>query len=139
MRVVAGVTSAALCLGATSAFLSGVGSRLQLRSSRTTTSSSSSSGSRRSRRTGPVNMILEELAPTDRKENMPAHIRRILQDPRAPQRVPENDERTQKIRGRAAEAAEDALAGTGFIEAAADKDAWWRTPLNIQPKQTPAS
>ena len=131
MRVVAGVTSAALCLGATSAFLSGVGSRLQLRSSRTTTSSSSSSGSRRSRRTGPVNMILEELAPTDRKENMPAHIRRILQDPRAPQRVPENDERTQKIRGRAAEAAEDALAGTGFIEAAADKDAWWRTPLNI--------
>ena len=76
-------------------------------------------------------MILEELAPTDRKENMPAHIRRILQDPRAPQRVPENDERTQKIRGRAAEAAEDALAGTGFIEAAADKDAWWRTPLNI--------
>lgn len=77
-------------------------------------------------------MILEELAPADRKENMPAHIRRVLQDPRAPKRVPENDERTNKIRARAKQASEDALAGVGFIAASEDENAWWRSPLPVE-------
>ena len=64
---------------------------------------------------------------TDRKVNIPDHVRRVLEDPRAPRREAENDERTHRIRGRAVAAAADAVAGIGFMGSA--DDTWWRSPL----------
>lgn len=64
----------------------------------------------------------------DRRTNIPDHVRRILGDPRAPQREAENSERTDRIRARAKQAAMDARDCKGFV--AEDGDAWWRSPLS---------
>ena len=105
------VVVAGFMAGMASAFISSGGGSLQRRAALASMASRQRTAKR------PLRMILEELAPADRKENMPAHIRRVLQDPRAPKRVPENDERTNKIRARAKQASEDALAGVGFPRA----------------------
>jgi hypothetical protein len=68
---------------------------------------------------------------SERKVNIPDHVRRILEDARAPTREAENDERTQRIRGRAAEATVDARECKGFV--GQDSGAWWRSPVPTDP------
>jgi len=74
----------------------------------------------------PLHMVLE----TDRRVNVPEHVRRILNDPRAPKRVPESPERVERIRNRAAQATLDAAASHG-VSSSSDGSAWWRDASTI--------
>ena len=64
---------------------------------------------------------------------MPDFVREVLAQPQAPKRESENEERTARIRGRFAQAAEDAAALKYMLKDEKDATAWWRTP-----RQTPA-
>lgn len=65
------------------------------------------------------------------KVNMPDYVQQILQQPTAPQRQAENQERTQRIRNRAQQAAQDAKEMKNMLLGKQDEQAWWRTPRNI--------
>ena len=62
------------------------------------------------------------------KVDMPDHVKEILAQPHAPKRVTENQERTDRIRGRFEQAAADALELRGMLVGEEDAKAWWRTP-----------
>jgi zeaxanthin epoxidase len=61
------------------------------------------------------------------KIDMPDHVKVILDQPLAPKREAESEERTQRIRSRAEQAAMDAAALRGMLVGKEDKEAWWRT------------
>jgi hypothetical protein len=63
-----------------------------------------------------------------RQLNIPPHVRRVLDDPRAPKREAEHEARTTRIRARAQRAMDDARAIVGGT-AASDEAAWWVAPL----------
>jgi len=67
------------------------------------------------------------------KVDMPSHVQAVLAQPAAPKREAESPERTERIRGRFCQAAEDAQALRGMLIGAEDAGAWWRTP-----RDTPA-
>ena len=66
-------------------------------------------------------------SPTN-KVNMPDHVKQILQQPSAPKRQPEHEDRTHRIRTRAQQASADAAAMRGMLVGEQDQKAWWRTP-----------
>ncbi|KAJ1638512.1 hypothetical protein T492DRAFT_943689, partial [Pavlovales sp. CCMP2436] len=70
----------------------------------------------------------EELV--GKKVNIPDYVRRVLEDPRAPKREAESDERTRRVRERAAQAMVDARSIASSDD---DADAWWRSPLGVPP------
>ena len=61
------------------------------------------------------------------KVDMPEHVKEILAQPEAPKRVAENQERTDRIRGRFEQAAADAVELRGMLVGEEDANAWWRT------------
>jgi len=61
------------------------------------------------------------------KVDMPDHVKQILAQPEAPKRVAENQERTDRIRGRFEQAAADAIELRGMLVGEEDAKAWWRT------------
>ena len=61
------------------------------------------------------------------KVDMPDHVKEILAQPEAPKRVAENQERTDRIRGRFEQAAADAVELRGMLVGEEDANAWWRT------------
>ena len=61
------------------------------------------------------------------KVDMPDSVKQILAQPDAPKRVAENQERTDRIRGRFEQAAADALELRGMLVGEDDAKAWWRT------------
>jgi len=65
---------------------------------------------------------------SEKKINMPEHIRRVLSDPRAPKRKPETPERVQFVRDNARQAMIDASSMAGATD---DADAWWRSPADV--------
>mmetsp|Transcript_19792 Transcript_19792/g.27471 ORF Transcript_19792/g.27471 Transcript_19792/m.27471 type:complete len:616 (+) Transcript_19792:174-2021(+) len=65
------------------------------------------------------------------KIDMPDHVKAILDQPDAPKRVAESDERTNKIRGRADEAAADAAELRGMLVGKEDESAWWRKQRDV--------
>lgn len=65
------------------------------------------------------------------KINMPDHIKEVLTQPTAPHRQAENTERTERIRNRAKQAAEDAAALRGMLVGEEDDNAWWRTRRSV--------
>lgn len=67
------------------------------------------------------------------KVNMPDHVRRILEQPEAPKRHTESEERVHAVRSRAATAAAEALELRGMLSGAEETQAWWQEPLPISP------
>lgn len=67
------------------------------------------------------------MVPPSKKENIPAHIRRVLDDPRAPKRQPETPERIAAVRQNAKKAMEDSRRTVNVKD---DTEAWWRSPLD---------
>jgi len=61
------------------------------------------------------------------KVDMPEHVKQILAQPAAPKREAESAGRTERIRGRAAQAAADAAELQGMLTGEDDANAWWRT------------
>merc|ERR1719443_1814864 len=73
-----------------------------------------------------IDWLAEGTPPAENKINMPDHVREVLSQPGAPVREAENEERTQRIRGRFEEAAKDAQALKGMCVGESDDNAWWR-------------
>ena len=65
------------------------------------------------------------------KIDIPDHVARVLAQAEAPQREAESAERTDRIRGRAKQASEDALKLRGMLTEDDDDAAWWRTPRAV--------
>jgi zeaxanthin epoxidase len=61
------------------------------------------------------------------KINMPDHVKQVLAQPHAPKREAESEERTERIRSRFEQAAQDAVALRGMCVGEQDEKAWWRT------------
>lgn len=66
------------------------------------------------------------------KVDIPEHVAQVLAQPDAPKRVAENEERTERIRGRARQASEDAAKLRGMLTGEEDESAWWRTPRSVE-------
>mmetsp|Transcript_14088 Transcript_14088/g.21717 ORF Transcript_14088/g.21717 Transcript_14088/m.21717 type:complete len:623 (+) Transcript_14088:304-2172(+) len=64
----------------------------------------------------------------DNKINIPPYVQQVLSQPEAPQREAEHADRTQRIRSRFEEAADDARALRGMCVGEYDDKAWWRSP-----------
>lgn len=62
------------------------------------------------------------------KVNMPDYVHQILDQPHAPKREAESEERTARIRSRAQQASADAKAMKGMLVGEEDAVAWWRQP-----------
>mmetsp|Transcript_91541 Transcript_91541/g.168127 ORF Transcript_91541/g.168127 Transcript_91541/m.168127 type:complete len:664 (+) Transcript_91541:90-2081(+) len=67
----------------------------------------------------------------DNKVDMPDFVKATLAQPTAPKRMHEHHERTERIRGRFAQAQKDAAALKGMLIGEEDEKAWWRTPRDI--------
>ena len=80
-----------------------------------------------------IEFLAEGDGNPNNKVNMPDHIKAILDQPHAPKREAENEERTDRIRSRAEQAAKDAAALRGMLTGEDDNTAWWRTK-----RETPA-
>ena len=65
------------------------------------------------------------------KVDMPDYVREVLNQPTAPRREPESEERTRRIRGRMEEASADAAALKNMLVGEADAGAWWRERRDI--------
>ena len=65
------------------------------------------------------------------KVDMPDYVREVLNQPSAPRREPESEERTRRIRGRMEEASADAAALKNMLVGEADAGAWWRERRDI--------
>jgi len=65
------------------------------------------------------------------KVDMPDFVKATLAQPTAPKRIHEHHERTERIRGRFAQAQKDAAALKGMLIGEEDEKAWWRTPRDI--------
>jgi len=61
------------------------------------------------------------------KEDMPEHVKKVLFGPKAPRREAESEERTERIRARAEDAAKDAKEMRNMLLGEDDVKAWWRT------------
>jgi zeaxanthin epoxidase len=72
------------------------------------------------------------ISAADNKVDMPDHVKAILAQPSAPKREAESAERTERIRSRFEQAAEDARELKNMLKGDDDATAWWRTP-----RQTP--
>jgi len=77
-----------------------------------------------------IEWLAEGTAPEENKINMPDHVRKVLDRPEAPKRIPENEERTNRIRHRFEEAAKDAQALKGMCVGETDDNAWWRQEVS---------
>ena len=66
------------------------------------------------------------------KIDMPDYVKSVLAQPNAPKRESENEERTNRIRGRAEQAAIDAAELRGMLVGEDDKTAWWRTQRSVE-------
>eukprot|EP00428_Durinskia_dybowskii_P040220 CAMPEP_0170276666 /NCGR_PEP_ID=MMETSP0116_2-20130129/38318_1 /TAXON_ID=400756 /ORGANISM="Durinskia baltica, Strain CSIRO CS-38" /LENGTH=612 /DNA_ID=CAMNT_0010527939 /DNA_START=10 /DNA_END=1849 /DNA_ORIENTATION=+ len=80
-----------------------------------------------------IEWLAEGEGSPQNKINMPDYVKEILHQPHAPRRVSEHDERTLRIRSRAAQASADAAAMRGMLVGEEDEKAWWRTPRNVPP------
>ena len=78
-----------------------------------------------------VPWLAEGHAPASNKIDIPEHVASVLALPDAPKRVAESDERTERIRSRAKQAAEDALELRGMLVGEEDEQAWWRTQRSV--------
>jgi zeaxanthin epoxidase len=65
------------------------------------------------------------------KIDMPDHVKAVLTQPQAPKREAESEERTQRIRSRAEQAAKDAMELRGMLVGEDDKTAWWRSQRQV--------
>ena len=74
-----------------------------------------------------IEFLAEGEGNPNNKINMPDHIRAVLDQPNAPKREAESEERTTRIRARAEQAAKDAAALRGMLTGEEDNTAWWRT------------
>ncbi|KAL3773678.1 hypothetical protein ACHAWO_010117 [Cyclotella atomus] len=72
--------------------------------------------------------LAEGSASPSNKIDIPPHVAAVLSSPEAPKREAENEERTNRIRERAAQASRDAMEMRGMLLGDADLSAWWRTP-----------
>lgn len=75
--------------------------------------------------------LAEGDAPSSNKIDIPEHVASVLSRPDAPKREAENEQRTERIRSRAAQASEDALKMRGMLVGEDDAKAWWRTQRTI--------
>lgn len=75
-----------------------------------------------------IEWLAEGHGSAQNKVNMPEHVKQILQQPHAPKRQAEHEERTHRIRSRAQQASADAAAMKGMLVGEDDEKAWWRTP-----------
>lgn len=62
------------------------------------------------------------------KVNIPDYVQSILDQPDAPTREAESEERTARIRGRMMQASKDAQELRGMLVGEEDEKAWWRSP-----------
>jgi zeaxanthin epoxidase len=112
-------------------------------SSSTTTTTTSLAGGKQAESFGPAQVIrdlktklpqIEWLATgggnPNNKVDMPDYVQAVLAQPSAPKRQAESEERTDRIRTRADQAAADAKALRGMLVGDDDAKAWWRTPSN---------
>lgn len=65
------------------------------------------------------------------KIDIPDHVAHVLAQPNAPKREAESEERTNRIRSRAKQASEDAMALRGMLIGEDDEKAWWRNQRSI--------
>jgi zeaxanthin epoxidase len=112
-------------------------------SSSSTTTTTSLAGGKQAESFGPAQVIrdlktklpqIEWLATgggnPNNKVDMPDYVQAVLAQPSAPKRQAESEERTDRIRTRADQAAADAKALRGMLVGDDDAKAWWRTPSN---------
>eukprot|EP00569_Conticribra_weissflogii_P007844 CAMPEP_0171343432 /NCGR_PEP_ID=MMETSP0878-20121228/17182_1 /TAXON_ID=67004 /ORGANISM="Thalassiosira weissflogii, Strain CCMP1336" /LENGTH=624 /DNA_ID=CAMNT_0011846385 /DNA_START=82 /DNA_END=1956 /DNA_ORIENTATION=+ len=78
-----------------------------------------------------IEWLAEGEAPASNKIDIPDHVAHVLAQPNAPKRIAENEERTARIRARATQASEDAMALRGMLIGEEDEKAWWRTQRTI--------
>lgn len=74
-----------------------------------------------------IDWLADGAGDPSNKIDVPNHVRAVLSKPGAPQREAESDDRTARIRTRAAEAAADARELKGMLLGKEDEAAWWRT------------
>ena len=77
--------------------------------------------------------LSEGEAPSSNKIDIPDHVASVLSRPDAPKRIAENEERTERIRSRAAQAALDAKEMKGMLVGEEDAKAWWRSMRDVSP------
>lgn len=65
------------------------------------------------------------------KIDIPDHVAHVLAQPAAPKREAENEDRTERIRVRAKQAAEDAMKLRGMLTGEDDAKAWWRSQRSV--------
>ena len=75
--------------------------------------------------------LAEGIPPASNKIDIPDHVAQVLAHPAAPKREAENAERTERIRSRAKQAAEDALKLRGMLTGEEDAKAWWRSQRSV--------
>ena len=78
-----------------------------------------------------ISWLASGAADPSNKIDIPPHVQQVLSRSDAPKRQPENEERTTKIRTRAAQASADALKLKGMLIGDDDTKAWWRTSPSI--------
>lgn len=78
-----------------------------------------------------IDWLAEGGGNPNNKIDIPDHVASVLAQPAAPKREAESAERTDKIRSRAKQAAEDAMELKGMLTGEDDATAWWRTSRNL--------
>ncbi|KAL3782497.1 hypothetical protein ACHAW5_011105 [Stephanodiscus triporus] len=78
--------------------------------------------------------LAEGDAPRSNRVDIPDHVSAVLSRPDAPRRTAESAERTERVRARARDAAEDAARLRGMLAGDDDANAWWRTRRDDVPE-----
>jgi len=78
-----------------------------------------------------IDWLAEGDGSPSNKIDIPDHVAHVLAQPEAPKREAENEARTEKIRSRAKQASEDAMALRGMLTGDDDAKAWWRTQRSV--------